>query len=241
MDKQEGVRINRYISDKGLCSRREADKWIEAGRVYINSKKATLGDRVLEGDIVKVDSKPIPQKRTQSIVIAYNKPVGVECTTNLNIEDNIIDAIAFEERIFPIGRLDKMSEGLILLTNVGDLVNKVLRSENNHEKEYIVYLNNEITDSAIEKMRKGMWLEIAGERVKTKACVVERIREDCIRMILTEGKNRQIRRMLEKFELRAKRLKRVRVLKVALGDLAPGKWRYLSAKEKTALFSLLST
>ncbi len=236
-----GVRINRYISDKGVCSRREADKWIESGRVFINGKKATLGDRVLDGDTVKIDGKAIPKKRESNVLIAYNKPVGIECTTNQSVENNIIDAINFEERIFPIGRLDKMSEGLILLTNLGELVNKVLRSENNHEKEYIVYLNNEITDEAIEKMRKGVWLEIANERIKTKECVVERIRKDCIRMVLTEGKNRQIRRMLEKFDLRAKRLKRIRVLKVGLGDLAPGEWRYLSAREKSSLMSLLTS
>lgn len=239
MDKL-GVRINRYISDKGVCSRREADKWIEAGRVSINGKKATLGDRVLETDVVKIDSKAIPQKRENNILIAYNKPVGVECTTNQEVEDNIVDAINFGERIFPIGRLDKMSEGLILLTNLGELVNKVLRSENNHEKEYIVYLNNEISDAAIERMKKGLWLDIGEERVKTKECKVERIRKDCIRMVLTEGKNRQIRRMLEKFDLRAKRLKRIRVLRVGLGDLAPGEWRYLNAKEKSSLMSLLT-
>jgi len=236
-----GIRINRYISDKGVCSRREADKWIESGRVFINGKKATLGDRVQESDTVKIDGKAIPKKRETNVLIAYNKPVGIECTTNLNVENNIIDAINFEERIFPIGRLDKMSEGLILLTNLGDLVNKVLRSENNHEKEYIVYLNNDISDEAIEKMRKGVWLEIADERIKTKECVVERIRQDCIRMVLTEGKNRQIRRMLEKFDLRAKRLKRIRVLKVGLGDLAPGEWRYLTAREKSSLMSLLTS
>lgn len=239
MEKAE-VRINRYISDKGLCSRREADKWIEAGRVTINSKVATLGDKVRESDVVKVDGKAIPKKRESNIVIAYNKPVGVECTTNLEVPENIVDAVGFEERIFPIGRLDKMSEGLILLTNVGELVNKVLRSENNHEKEYIVYLNNPISDLALEKMKKGLWLDIGGERVKTKECVVERIRKDCIRMVLTEGKNRQIRRMLEKFDIRAKRLKRIRVLRVSLGDLAPGKWRYLSAREKSSLMSLLT-
>lgn len=236
-----GVRINRYISDKGLCSRREADKWVEAGRVTINKKVATLGDRVLESDTVKVDGKAIPKKRAENIIIAYNKPVGVECTTNLEVPENIIDAVGFEERIFPIGRLDKMSEGLILLTNVGELVNKVLRSENNHEKEYVVYLNNPITDAALEKMKKGLWLDIGGERLKTKECVVERIRTDCIRMVLTEGKNRQIRRMLENFDIRAKRLKRIRVLKVSLGDLPPGKWRYLSAREKSSLMSLLTS
>src|SRR5262245_43005520 len=136
-----GIRINRFVSDKGLCSRREADKWIEEGRIRINDKVAVLGDRVKDGDTVKVDGKPIASRREKNIIIAYNKPVGIECTTNQNVEDNIIDAVKFDERVFPIGRLDKMSEGLILLTNVGELVNKVLRSENNHEKEYIVYLN----------------------------------------------------------------------------------------------------
>jgi 23S rRNA pseudouridine2604 synthase len=197
-------------------------------------------DRVLEGDKVKVDGKLVASKRESNIIIAYNKPVGIECTTNQNVEGNIIDAVNYEERIFPIGRLDKMSEGLILLTNIGELVNKVLRSENNHEKEYIVYLNNDITDEVLETLKEGMWLEVGGESVKTKKCVVERIRRDCIRMILTEGKNRQIRRMLEQFDLRPKRLKRVRVLKVELGDLAPGKWRPLTAREKSSLMSLLS-
>lgn len=240
MTEKAGIRINRFISDKGLCSRREADKWIADERVSINGKIAVLGDRVLEGDKVKVDGKPVASKRESNIIIAYNKPVGIECTTNQSVEGNIIDAVNYNERVFPIGRLDKMSEGLILLTNIGELVNKVLRSENNHEKEYIVYLNNDISDEVLESLKEGMWLEVGGESVKTKKCVVERIRRDCIRMILTEGKNRQIRRMLEQFDLRPKRLKRVRVLKVELGDLAPGKWRPLTAREKSSLMSLLS-
>jgi 23S rRNA pseudouridine2604 synthase len=238
--KKDGVRINRFISDKGLCSRREADKWIAEGRVSIGGKVAVLGDRVTDPSKVKVDGKLIPSKRENNIIIAYNKPVGIECTTNRSVKENIVDAVNYEERVFPIGRLDKMSEGLILLTNVGELVNKVLRSENNHEKEYIVYLNGPVSDQTIAKMKKGLWLEVGGEEIKTKECVVERIREDCIRMILTEGKNRQIRRMLEQFDLRAKRLKRIRVLSVKLGDLPPGQWRPLNPKEKSTLMSLLS-
>lgn len=235
MTKEDLVRINRYISDKGICSRREADRAIEEGRVEINGRVAVLGDKVSDQDLVKVDGKAVPKKRQKDIIIAYYKPVGVECTTNQDVEANIVDAVGLEDRVFPIGRLDKMSEGLILLTNLGEIVNKILRSENNHEKEYIVYLNNPVRDETLEVMRKGMLLDVGGEEVHTKSCVVERIRRDCIRMVLTEGKNRQIRRMLEKFDLRAKRLKRIRVLNIGLGDLAPGEWRDLTAKEKTIL------
>lgn len=239
------IRINRYISDKGISSRREADRLINNGKVLINGRVAVLGDKVSDSDTVTVDGKVLPRKREKDIIIAYNKPVGVECTTDTRVADNICDAVAYPERIFPIGRLDKMSEGLILLTNMGEIVNKILRSENNHEKEYIAYLNQPINDHALGRMREGIWLNMdsSGEdkesTLRTKHAKIERLKTDCIRIILTEGKNRQIRRMLEVFDVRPKRLKRIRVLNIELGDLPRGKWRTLTKQEEKKLLEAL--
>jgi 23S rRNA pseudouridine2604 synthase len=224
------VRLNKYISETGVCSRREADKWIEAGRVTCNGQVAGLGTRVAGGDEVCVDGAPVGAKKRQ-IYIALNKPVGVTCTTEAHIEDNIIDLIGHAERIFPIGRLDKDSEGLILLTNNGDIVNEILRSENNHEKEYLVTVDRPITDLALKMMASGV--KIMGEL--TKPCRVERIGRDGFRMILTQGLNRQIRRMCSALGYRAKRLQRVRIMNIRLGALASGQWRYLSDAELAGL------
>jgi 23S rRNA pseudouridine2604 synthase len=224
------VRLNKYISESGRCSRREADKWIEAGRVTCNGIRAVLGTQVSGGDEVRVDGELIGAKQKQ-IYIVLNKPVGITCTTEPHIKDNIIDLVGHGDRIFPVGRLDKDSEGLILLTNDGDIVNELLRSENNHEKEYIVAVNRPITDLALSMMASGV--KIAG--AITKPCKVIRIDRETFRMILTQGLNRQIRRMCSALGYRVQRLQRVRIRDIHLGDLAPGKWRYLTSAEAAGL------
>lgn len=224
------VRLNKYISETGVCSRREADKWIEAGRVTCNGTVATLGTRVSDSDAVCIDGKLIGAKKKQ-IYIALNKPVGITCTTEAQIEGNIIDLIGHPERIFPIGRLDKDSEGLILLTNDGDIVNEILRSENNHEKEYIVTVDRPITDLSLRMMADGV--KIRGEI--TKPCKASRIDDKTFRLILTQGLNRQIRRMCSALGYRVQRLQRVRIINIDLGSLAPGKWRELTDAEITGL------
>jgi len=224
------VRLNKYISETGVCSRREADKWIEAGRVTCNGEIAVLGTRVSDADQVRVDGKLVGVKK-QQIYIALNKPVGITCTTEAHIEGNIIDLIGHAERIFPIGRLDKDSEGLILLTNNGDIVNEILRSENNHEKEYIVTVDRPITDLSLRMMADGV--KIMGEI--TKPCKVSRVDEQTFRMILTQGLNRQIRRMCSALGYRAQRLQRVRIINIELGALSPGKWRELTEAEIAGL------
>jgi len=224
------LRLNKYISETGVCSRREADKWIEAGRVTCNGQVAVLGTRVVDGDEICVDGAPIGAKKKQ-IYIALNKPVGVTCTTEAHIEGNIIDFVGYAERIFPIGRLDKDSEGLILLTNNGDIVNEILRSENNHEKEYIVTVDRPITDLALEMMASGV--KIMGEL--TKPAQVSRIDRETFRIILTQGLNRQIRRMCSALGYRAQRLQRVRIMNIHLGTLGAGKWRHLTDRELAGL------
>jgi 23S rRNA pseudouridine2604 synthase len=224
------VRLNKYISETGICSRREADKWIEAGRVTCNGQPAALGTRIVEGDEVRIDGELIGAKRKQ-VYLALNKPVGVTCTTETHIEDNIIDLIGYPERIFPIGRLDKDSEGLILLTNNGDIVNEILRSENNHEKEYVVAVDRPITDLSLRMMADGV--KIMGEL--TKPCKVSRIDRQSFRMILTQGLNRQIRRMCSALGYKAQRLQRVRIMNIHLGSMSAGHWRHLTEPELAGL------
>ena len=224
------MRLNKYISETGICSRREADKWIDAGRVTCNGQPAALGTRIADGDVVCIDGEPIGAKKEQ-VYIALNKPVGVTCTTESHVEDNIIDLIGHPERIFPIGRLDKDSEGLILLTNNGDIVNEILRSENNHEKEYIVTVDRPITDLALTMMAGGV--KIMGE--PTKPCKVSRIGPESFRMILTQGLNRQIRRMCSALGYKARRLQRVRIMNIHLGTLGSGQWRPLTDSELAGL------
>jgi 23S rRNA pseudouridine2604 synthase len=224
------VRLNKYISETGACSRREADRWIEAGRVTCNGMPAPLGAQVGVDDEVRIDGELIGVKR-KHIYIALNKPVGITCTTETHIEDNIIGLIGHSERIFPIGRLDKDSEGLILLTNNGDIVNEILRSENNHEKEYLVTVDRPITDLSLSMMANGV--KIMGEI--TKPCTVTRISEKTFRMILTQGLNRQIRRMCSALGYKAQRLQRVRIINVHLGTLGIGKWRDLTERELEGL------
>jgi len=224
------MRLNKYIAETGVCSRREADKWIESGRVTCNGQTAALGTQVASGDEIRVDGELLGAKKKQ-IYIALNKPVGIICTTEPDIADNIIEFIGHRERIFPVGRLDKDSEGLILLTNDGDIVNEILRSENNHEKEYLVTVDRAITDLSLKMMANGV--KIMGEM--TKRSNVSRIGPNSFRIILTQGLNRQIRRMCSALGYKVQRLKRVRIMNIKLGNLDTGNWRYLSASELKGL------
>lgn len=234
MSEREGISLNKYISDTGLCSRREADRMIEECRVSLNGQDATKGSRVYPGDVVKADGKVIKQKRKQPIYIAFNKPVRVVTTTE-NVPGNIISFINHPQRIFPIGRLDKLSEGLIFLTNDGDIVNKVLRAGNNHEKEYIVTVDKPISQNFIERMAGGIPLD--GEY--TKKCKVEQIGPATFRIILTQGLNRQIRRMCEYLHYNVTKLKRIRIMHIQLKDIKPGTWRYFTQAEVDTLNEMI--
>ena len=220
------MRLKKFISETGVCSRRQADQWIEAGRVTCNGSVAVLGTQVSERDEVRIDGELIGAKKSQ-IYIALNKPVGITCTSEDHVAGNIIDLIAHPERIFPIGRLDKDSEGLILLTNDGDIVNEILRSENNHEKEYVVSVDRPITELSLRMMASGV--RIMGEM--TKPARVTRVDPTTFRIVLTQGLNRQIRRMCSALGYRAQRLQRVRIINVHLGDLRSGEWRNLTQQE----------
>lgn len=224
------MRLNKYISESGVCSRREADKWIEAGRVTLNGEPASLGTQVAHGDEVRVDGVSIGIKK-KPVYIALNKPVGIICTTEAHIEDNIIDHVGYPERIFPVGRLDRDSEGLILLTNNGDIVNEILRSENNHEKEYLVTVDRPVTDLSLRMLADGV--KIMGEL--TKPSKVARVNSQSFRIILTQGLNRQIRRMCSALGYKAQRLQRVRIVNIHLGNLQPGQWRHLTPAELQGL------
>ena len=218
--------LNKYISDTGFCSRREADKYIDECRVTINGKDAHKGNRVKEGDVVKVDGEPLKKKK-QSVYIMLNKPKGITCTTDQKDKTNIIDYLQYKSRIFPIGRLDKLSEGLIFLTNDGDIVNKILRAGNGHEKEYVVTVDQDIDHEFIDKMRNGV--KIMG--VVTQKCFIKQEGSKRFRIILTQGLNRQIRRMCETLGVRVTSLKRVRIMNLTISGLAPGKWRYFTNDE----------
>jgi 23S rRNA pseudouridine2604 synthase len=224
------MRLNKYISETGVCSRREADKRIEAGRVTLNGQVAELGTQVAAGDEVRIDGEPLGAKK-KDVYIALNKPVGIICTTERDIADNIVDHVRYPERIFPVGRLDRNSEGLILLTNNGDIVNEILRSENNHEKEYIVTVDRPITHLALQMMSDGV--KIMGEI--TKPAKVSRINQEMFRITLTQGLNRQIRRMCSALGYKAQRLQRVRIMNIQLGNLRPGEWRTLTPVEVAGL------
>ncbi|MDK0796725.1 23S rRNA pseudouridine(2604) synthase RluF [Clostridium perfringens] len=227
---RDEVRLNKYISETGFCSRREADKLIEQGRVKIDGVKASTGMKVSKGQSVYVDGKPL-KVENELVYIALNKPVGITCTTESKIKGNIVDFINHEKRIFPIGRLDKDSQGLIFMTNDGDIVNKILRAGNNHEKEYIVTVNKTITDEFIKGMSNGV--PILG--TVTKKCLVKKESKNSFRIILTQGLNRQIRRMCEYFGYEVKKLERIRIMNVSLGNLKIGSWRYLTKKELTEI------
>lgn len=229
------TRINKYLSEAGFCSRRKADKLIDQGRVTINGKIPEMGTKVQPGDSVEVDGKRITNEDTEFVYLALNKPVGIVCTTDTRVEkDNIIDFINYPERIFPIGRLDKPSEGLILLTNDGDIVNKILRARNNHEKEYIVTVDKRITQEFIDRMANGVPIL----DTVTRKCRVEQLNKDTFKIVLTQGLNRQIRRMCEYLGYEVTRLKRVRIMNINL-DTPVGEWRYLTEKELNELNSLV--
>lgn len=232
MIKGADMRLNSYISSTGICSRREADKLIEQGRVQINDQIAVLGTRVKEGDQVAVDDKILEQKEN-NVYIAFNKPVGITCTTERHIQGNIIDFINYPERIFPIGRLDKDSEGLILLTNDGSIVNKILREENNHEKEYIVTVNKQISAEFLKKMSNGVRIfnPVKKEHTITKKCQIEKINDCSFKITLSQGLNRQIRRMCSHFGYSVVKLKRIKIMDITLDGIAMGKWRYLTEAE----------
>ncbi len=228
----EKKRINKYLSEVGFCSRRKADEYISAGRVYIDDKPAVLGSKVNIEDEISVDGEIIQYKDKKKVYIAFNKPVGIECTGSEKVKDNIIDFINHKERLFTIGRIDKQSEGLILLTNNGDIVNNVLRAEHKKEKEYVVTVNKKITTEFIEKMRRGV--RIMGKM--TRRCHVKKIHENRFKIVLTQGMNRQIRRMCEVLGFRVTKLKRIRIMDIHL-DTNIGEYRDLNDEEVKQLFN----
>jgi len=220
------VRLNKFLGESGTCSRREADQWIEAGRVTVNGTVAVLGTQVAEGDVVLVDGKPLPE-RPNRVYLALNKPTGIECTTDRDVPGNIVDFVAHRERVFPIGRLDKDSEGLILLTNDGDVVNTVLRAEHEHEKEYVVVVDRPLTREFLDGMARGVPIL----DTVTNPCRLTQVGRNTFRIVLTQGLNRQIRRMCEHFDYTVRRLQRVRIMHIRLGDLPLGRWRNLTPDE----------
>ncbi|NEU08334.1 23S rRNA pseudouridine(2604) synthase RluF [Flavihumibacter sp. R14] len=228
-------RLNKFISETGFCSRREADRLIEQGRVTLNGNKPEVGTKVLDGDEVLIDGKPLNVKKAP-IYIAFNKPVGITCTTERHIKGNIVDYIKHPERIFPIGRLDKPSEGLIFLTSDGDIVNKILRAGNNHEKEYLVTVDKPISRDFIKKMAHGVSIL----NTVTKKCKVSQENRQRFRIILTQGLNRQIRRMCEVLGYHVVKLKRIRIMNITLEGLNSGQWRYLTALEIDQINSLVA-
>ncbi len=227
MNATQGVRINKYLSEVGFCSRRTADKLIAQGRVTINEVIPELGTKVMPEDQVAVDGKPIRKTQDKRVYIAFNKPVGIVCTTDVRVEkNNIIDYINYPVRIFPVGRLDKPSEGLIFLTNDGDIVNKILRARNNHEKEYEVTVHKPVTKAFIEAMSGGVPIL----DTVTRKCSVKQTGKNRFKIILTQGLNRQIRRMCEYLGYDVKKLKRIRIMNIRL-DVGIGKWRHLTPEE----------
>ena len=230
------VSLNKYISDTGFCSRREADKYIEECRVTINGKDAEKGNRVNIGDVVKVDGENL-KKKAAHVYIMLNKPKGVTCTTDQSDRTNIVDFVNHKTRIFPIGRLDKLSEGLIFLTNDGDIVNKILRAGNGHEKEYTVSTDKKLTYEFINSMRNGVKIL----NITTKPCFVKLESDNSFRIILKQGLNRQIRRMCETLRYKVISLKRIRIMNFTLKGIEPGKWKYFSPVELSTLNELLKT
>ena len=233
---KNSTNLNKFISSTGICSRREAEKFIIDGKVTINGKPTQLGNRVFDGDLVKVNGQLLKAK-PKIFYIAYNKPIGIVCTTDSKERNNIVNAIGHPERLFPIGRLDKPSQGLIFLTNDGDIVNKILRAGNNHQKEYIVTVNQPITLEFIQKMSNG--IPILG--TVTKKCLVEQVNKNTFKIILTQGLNRQIRRMCEYLNFEVTKLKRTRIMNVGLGKLAEGAWRELTDDEMSQINEMIAT
>lgn len=237
MDNPAQKRINKYLSEIGYCSRRAADKLIEEGRVTINGAVPEMGTKISPDDEIRVDGKLISEPKEEPVYIAFNKPVGIVCTTDTRVEkDNIIDYINYPKRIFPVGRLDKPSEGLILLTNDGDIVNKILRARNNHEKEYLVTVNKPVTKEFIKKMSNGIPIL----DTVTRKCFVEQKGTFTFKIILTQGLNRQIRRMCEYLDYEVVQLKRVRIMNILL-DMPVGEWRYLTPNELDEINRLVTS
>ena len=237
MNENQSTRINKYLSEVGYCSRRKADILIDEGRVMINGQVPELGTKIVPGDEVRVDGKLVSKPEESHIYLAFNKPVGIVCTTDTAVEkDNIIDFINHQKRIFPIGRLDKASGGLILLTSDGDIVNKILRAKNNHEKEYIVTVNKSISTDFIEKMARGIPIL----DTLTQPCFVEQITRNTFKIILTQGLNRQIRRMCDYLEYKVIKLRRIRIMNIHL-DMAVGKWRNLTLEELKRINELIAS
>jgi len=228
----KGLRINKFFTEHGVCSRRAADRLIEEGRVSINGRTAILGDQVADGDVVSVDGGVLSESK-KTVYLAYHKPVGITCTTEPDVRDNIVEAIGYPERIFPIGRLDKDSSGLILLTNDGDIVNRILRAEFGHEREYLVTVDRPYTRPFLDRLEQGVL--ILGK--KTSPCRAIRVGQSSFRIVLTEGRNRQIRRMCSASGFRVTRLVRSRIMHIELGNLSVGEWRHLSHQERDVLVS----
>ena len=233
----EGIRINKFLSEAGVCSRREADRQVENGNVTIDGKIAVMGDRIFDGQKVCFMGKEVTLEE-EKILLAVHKPAGIVCTAEKREKNNIVDFIHYPKRIYPVGRLDKDSTGLILMTNQGELVNKIMRAGNMHEKEYIVTVNKPVTDAFLRGMSGGVPLVELG--VMTRKCKVERLGKRKFKIILTQGYNRQIRRMCEYFGYRVEELQRVRIMNIHLGDLAPGTYRKLTTKEYTELMHMLA-
>ena len=230
------IRINKYLSEAGVCSRREADRQIEKGAVTINGRTAAMGDKVAPWDLVMYGNQRVSPEG-EAILLAVNKPPGIVCTSEKRESDNIVDFLGYPKRVYPIGRLDKTSHGLILMTNQGEIANQIMRSRNYHEKEYIVKVNKDISENFLKNMSGGVYLEELD--ATTRPCTVERVGRRAFRIILTQGLNRQIRRMCEQFEYRVMDLKRVRIMNIRLGDLKEGAYRRVEGKELEELLAQL--
>lgn len=232
------MRINKYLSAQGVCSRREADRLLEAGRITVDGVTAMCGQQVDDNSVICIDGSRISDEKPQDVLMAFNKPRGIVCTTTDNQgKNNIVDYIGYDKRIYPVGRLDKDSDGLILLTNNGEITDKILRSVNGHEKEYVVKVNKKITDTFLKNMEDGVYLKELD--VTTKPCSISRINNYTFRIILTQGLNRQIRRMCQESGYKVESLTRVRIMNIELGGLKIGEYRIIEGKEKTMLYESL--
>lgn len=232
------MRINKYLSAQGVCSRREADRLLEAGRITVDGVTAMCGQQVDDNSVICIDGSRISDEKPQDVLMAFNKPRGIVCTTTDNQgKNNIVDYIGYDKRIYPVGRLDKDSDGLILLTNNGEITDKILRSVNGHEKEYVVKVNKKITDTFLKSMADGVYLKELD--VTTKPCSISRINNYTFRIILTQGLNRQIRRMCQESGYKVESLTRVRIMNIELGELKTGEYRIIEGKEKTMLYESL--
>ena len=232
------MRINKYLSAQGICSRREADRLLEAGRITVDGVTAMCGQQVDDNSVICIDGSRISDEKPQDVLMAFNKPRGIVCTTTDNQgKNNIVDYIGYDKRIYPVGRLDKDSDGLILLTNNGEITDKILRSVNGHEKEYVVKVNKKITDTFLKNMADGVYLKELD--VTTKPCSISRINNYTFRIILTQGLNRQIRRMCQESGYKVESLTRVRIMNIELGGLKIGEYRIIEGKEKSMLYESL--